>query len=61
MAEAVAILSEQKSTKIIQLLEKMRRDSPHLTDRLDHEAHAMSASADPQAVLDAIKNIHREL
>jgi hypothetical protein len=57
----LAILSEQKSTKIIQLLEERRRDSPHLIDRLDHEAPAMSASADPQAVLDAIKNIHRKL
>ncbi len=51
----LAILGEQKSAKIIALLEEMRRDSPTLRDRVDHEAAAMSVAADPQAVLDAIK------
>jgi uncharacterized membrane protein len=51
----LAILSEQKSAKIIALLEEMRRDDPTLKNRIDHEATAMSVAADPQAVLDAIK------
>ena len=51
----LAILSEQKSAKIIALLEEMRRDSPSLRNRVDDEAAAMSVAADPQAVLDAIK------
>ena len=51
----LAILSEQKSAKIISLLEEMRRDSPTLRNRVDEEAAAMSVAADPQAVLDAIK------
>jgi uncharacterized membrane protein len=51
----LAILSEQKSAKIIALLEEMRRDSPTLTNRVDDEAAAMALAADPQAVLDAIK------
>ena len=51
----LAILSEQKSAKIIALLEEIRRDSPHLRNRLDEEADAMAVAADPQAVLDAIK------
>lgn len=51
----LAILSEQKSAKIIALLEEMRRDSPTLKNRVDDEAAAMSIAADPQAVLDAIK------
>jgi uncharacterized membrane protein len=50
----LAILSEQKS-KIIALLEEMRRDSPTLKNRVDEEAAAMAVAADPQAVLDAIK------
>ena len=50
----LAILSEQKSAKIIQLLEEMRRDSPHLVNRRDREAEALSIPADPQAVMDAI-------
>ncbi|MGI4796358.1 MAG: DUF1003 domain-containing protein [Janthinobacterium lividum] len=51
----LAILGEQKSAKIIALLEEMRRDSPTLKNRVDEEASAMSVAADPQAVLDAIK------
>ena len=51
----LAILSEQKSAKIIALLEEMRRDSPTLRNRVDEEAAAMSVAADPQTVLDAIK------
>jgi uncharacterized membrane protein len=51
----LAILSEQKSSKIISLLEEMRRDSPTLRNRVDEEAVAMALAADPQAVLEAIK------
>ena len=57
----LAILSEQKSAKIIQLLEEMRRDSPHLVNRTDHEAQAMSTPADPQSVLDALRETHDAL
>ncbi len=57
----LAILAEQKSAKIIQLLEEMRKDSPHLINRLDEEAELMSVPADPQSVLDAIKDTHEEL
>jgi uncharacterized membrane protein len=57
----LAILSEQKSAKIIQLLEEMRRDTPFLSNRVDDEAAAMSVAADPQSVLDAIKNSHEAL
>jgi uncharacterized membrane protein len=47
----LAILSEQKSAKIISLLEEQRRDHPHLENRADNEAAAMAEAADPQAVL----------
>ncbi len=57
----LAILSEQKSAKIIELLEEMRRDSPTLKNRVDREAEAMAIPADPQSVLDAIKNTQEEL
>lgn len=52
----LAILSEQKLAKIIALLEEMRRDSPTLKNRVDEEAAMMAVAADPQAVLDAIKD-----
>jgi uncharacterized membrane protein len=55
----IAILSEQKTTKIIQMLEQMRQDSPHLANRSDHEVQVMSASADPQFILNALKDAHK--
>lgn len=51
----LAILGEQKSAKIIELLEEMRRDNPMLKNRVDEVAAQMAIAADPQAVLDAIK------
>lgn len=51
----LAILGEQKSAKIISLLEDLRRDHPGIANRVDAEALAMSMPADTQAVLDAIK------
>jgi uncharacterized membrane protein len=57
----LAILSDQKSAKIIKLLEEMRRDHPDLRDRVDNDAHVMSTPTDPQAVLDAIKASHDEM
>ncbi len=51
----LAILGEQKSAKIIALLEEMRADHPDLHDREDPEAAAMGVAADPDAMLDAIK------
>jgi uncharacterized membrane protein len=57
----LAILSEQKSAKIIQLLEELRRDSPMVADRHDPEAAALSVPADPKAVFEAIPVAQRGL
>ena len=56
----LAILSEQKTAKVIQLLEESRRDNPLIRDRVDREAEAMAQPADPQSVLEAIKETHAE-
>jgi uncharacterized membrane protein len=56
----LGILSEQKSAKIIALLEELRRDAPELRNRVDPQATAMSTPADPQEVLNAIKETHEE-
>lgn len=56
----VAIVGEQKTTKLIQLLEEFRTDHPELPDRSDPEAEAMSESADPQTVLEALRESHDE-
>jgi len=52
----LAILSEQKSAKIISLLEEIRRDSPTLRNRIDEEADAMSVITDHRAVFEAIRS-----
>lgn len=57
----LSILSERKAAKIIELLEEIRRDSPSLRNRYDPEASELAAPADPQAVLDAIKDSHQDV
>jgi uncharacterized membrane protein len=56
----LAILSEQKTAKVIELLEELRRDNPAICNRVDQEADAMAQPVNPQRVLDAIKEIHAE-
>ena len=56
LALELSILSEQKSAKIIGLLEELRRDHPSISDRADENAEALSTPADPNAVLDALKD-----
>ena len=57
----LAILSDQKSAKIIALLEELRRDDPHIHNRDDAEANVLSTPADPNAVLEAIQNTHEAI
>ena len=56
----LAVLADQKSAKIIELLEEMRRDHPGIHDRVDDDAQSMSKPADPQAVIDAMKASQKE-
>lgn len=53
----LTMLSEQKTAKIIQLLQEMRRDSPIWADRADPEADLMASPANPQLVIDAIRTM----
>lgn len=52
----LTILNDQRSSKIIELLEEVRRDNPAIFDRVDNEAAAMSVPSDTLAVLEAIKD-----
>jgi uncharacterized membrane protein len=61
MTLELALLTEQKTAKIIALLEEMRLDSPQLANRIDQEARDMSAPADPHAVLGAIEETTTEI
>lgn len=51
----VSLLAEQKITKLIALVEELRRDLPNVQDRPDPEAEAMTTAADPHAVLSALE------
>ncbi|MEP6782902.1 MAG: DUF1003 domain-containing protein [Acidobacteriota bacterium] len=51
----VNLLTEQKTTKIIQLLEELRRDLPSVADRHDAEVEEMQKPTDPHAMLNAIE------
>jgi uncharacterized membrane protein len=54
----LAILSDRKNAKIIQLIEEARHDNPMIGNREDLEATKLAVPADPAAVLDAIKDTH---
>ena len=51
----VNLLAEQKATKIIALLEELRRDLPIVRNRRDPEAEAMAQAVDPKDVLSALE------
>jgi uncharacterized membrane protein len=56
----LTILTEQKAAKAIALLEELRRDLPLVHDRVDPQADDMAQAADPQTVIDAIKETRTE-
>jgi uncharacterized membrane protein len=51
----VNLLTEQKITKVIQLLEELRRDLPNVKNRVDLAADAMTHAVDAGAVLSALE------
>lgn len=52
----VNLAAEQKTAKLVSLLEELRRDMPNVRDRLDPVADAMSEAVDPSAVMSALKD-----
>ena len=56
----LAILSEQKTAKVIALIEELRRDNPLIHNRIDEQADRMAEPANPQSVIDATKEASRE-
>jgi uncharacterized membrane protein len=57
LALQVALLTEQKVTKVIFLLEELRRDMPMVRDRRDAHAEALQESADTGKVVAALKEV----
>ena len=56
----LALLSEQKTAKMIELLEEFRRDTPLVENRKDDQADAMAQPADPQSVVEALRQTAAE-
>jgi len=54
----VNLLTEQKTTKLIRLIEELRRDLPMVRDRHDPEAAALQKTTDPEEVLAALRVRH---
>lgn len=52
----VNLLAEQKATKIIMLLEELRRDMPNVENRHDPHATTLQAMTNPDAVLAEIES-----
>lgn len=50
----INLLAEQKTAKIIELLEELRRDMPTVRDRVDHQANAMQMPVDTVVVMNAL-------
>jgi uncharacterized membrane protein len=50
----ITLLSEQKTSKVIHLLEELRRDSPGVKNRHDPEAETMKKQTDAHAMLHAL-------
>ena len=50
----VTLLTEQKTAKLIELLEELRRDLPNVENRHDPEAAALKQSMNPDQVLAAL-------
>ncbi|MEO0457344.1 MAG: DUF1003 domain-containing protein [Cyanobacteria bacterium P01_A01_bin.114] len=51
----INLLTEQKTAKLISLLEEMRNDLPDLDNREDWEAEVMQQATDPQVVLNILQ------
>jgi uncharacterized membrane protein len=54
LALKVTLLTEQKVTKLIDLIEELRRDLPNVKDRHDPEAEVLQQSMSPDMVLAAL-------
>jgi uncharacterized membrane protein len=61
MTLELASVTERKVAKVIELIEELRRDSPTLKNRTDHEARQMAVRTSPGDVLIAIKDSHEEM
>lgn len=53
----IVLLTEQRSAKIIALLEELRRDLPNVKNRVDRDANVMQQASRPGAILEALNTL----
>lgn len=53
----IVLLTEQRSAKLISLLEELRRDLPNVANRKDEEAEVMQQASSPHAILQALETL----
>ncbi len=51
----INVIAEQKTAKLIELIEELRRDIPSVRDRRDAEAETMARAVDTEDVLTALE------
>jgi len=57
MTLEVALLTTQKTSKLVELIEEFRRDSPNVKDRIDLVAMEMADTPDHHTVLQAVQKV----
>ncbi len=57
----ITLLTERKVSKVIELLEELRRDLPSVTNRHDAEAEVMQEPIDPHTALSALNQTLKEV
>ena len=57
----VNLLAEEKNSKIIQMLEELRRDMPNVRDKVDREADELARPTDTGAVISIIEESAEQL
>ena len=56
----LALLSDQKSAKLIALIEELRRDDPLIRNRSDFQAEEFTKTVSPETVMEAIREVHEQ-
>lgn len=56
----IALVTEQKVAKIIELLEQLRRDDPHLPNRRDQQAETMAQATDVREAVSELEKAQEQ-
>ncbi|MCC2972926.1 DUF1003 domain-containing protein [Massilia sp. IC2-476] len=57
----VNLLADEKTSKIIEMLEELRRDLPNVRDKVDHKAEELAKPTDTGAVISIIEEASEQL